>query len=82
MENSRTNGNSEKVSLFPGWDVLNGNVFTIKMFLEFRTSFRPLGLWPSVIASTTTTNMAGAQQMGMCTSVHVALIRLQLWKYS
>lgn len=63
MENSRTNGNSEKVSLFPGWDVLNGNVFTIKKFLEFRTSFRPHGLWPNVTASTTT-NMAGAQQMG------------------
>ena len=34
-----TNGNSEKVVPFPGWDVSNGNSFTIYKFLEFRTSF-------------------------------------------
>ena len=77
-----TNGNSEKVVRFPGWDVPNGNSFTIYKFLEFRASFRPLGFWPSAIASTTTTNTAGSHQMGDCTSVHAAVIPLQFWKYS
>lgn len=51
--------NSEKVVPFSGWDIPNGNSFTIKKFLEFCTSFRPLGFWQSAIASTAT-NMAGS----------------------
>ena len=70
-------------SRFPSWDVPNGSSFTIHNFLEFRTSFRPLGIWPSAITSTlTTTNMMGSQQMGDCASVHAAVIPLQFWKYT
>ena len=52
-------------------------------FLSFvLVFFMPLGFWPTAIASTMTTIMAGSQQMGDCTSVHAVFIPLQFWKYS
>ena len=76
-----TNRNSENVVPFSGWDVPNRNLFTVYKFIEFPTSFRPLDFWQSAIASTTTTtSMAGPQQMGDCR--HAAVIPLQFWKYS
>ena len=56
--------------------------FEQSKFLEFRTSFRPLGFWPSAIASTTTTNVAGSEQMRDCTSVHAAVIPPQFSIFS